>query len=177
MSVPLDDSLDGVIGAELASDVSPGVTYRISHRVGEGAMSVAFYATREAPDGSCPVVIKMMRPGFVQSLGSTAALIVRKEAIALGRLNERVPPTPFVVRFIDTGSFPHIRAGKPADLPWLALEYVHGGAEGTTLTQRVEHSIRATGHAFDPARAAQAISSLASGLGAVHRGGVIHRAL
>ncbi len=177
MSVPLDDSLDGVIGAELASDVSPDVTYRVSHRVGEGAMSVAFYATREAPDGSCPVVIKMMRPGFVQSLGSTAALIVRKEAIALGRLNERVPPTPFVVRFIDTGYFPQVFAGKTANLPWLALEYVHGGAEGTTLTQRVEHSIRATGHAFDPTRAAQAISSLASGLVAVHEVGVIHRDL
>lgn len=173
----LDDGLEGLTGTEILSEVAPGVRYRIGHRVGEGAMSVAFYATREGDLGSCPVVVKVLRPAFVESLGPTAGLIVRKEAIALGRLNERVPPTPFVVRFIDTGALPTERTGRRVELPWLAVEYVHGGPEGTTLNDRVLHSVRVTGHAFDPARAANAIAALASGIVAVHEVGVIHRDL
>src|SRR6185312_14965767 len=97
---------------------------------GEGGMSVVFYALRVSPQGEVPVVIKALKPTFVARQGPTAALIVKKEAIALGRLNERVPPTPFVVRYIDTGTFPVPYRDAQVDVPWVAVEYVHGGAEG-----------------------------------------------
>jgi serine/threonine protein kinase len=176
-AAPDDDALDGLIGAVVPSEVVAGVGYRIVWRVGEGAMSVVFYAIRITPQGEAPVVVKVLRPSFVQRAGPTAALIIKKESIALGRLNERVPPTPFVVRFIDTGTYGVTIRDRRVDLPWVVVEYVHGGAEGTTLSERVEHSIRATASGFDPTRAAHAVECLASGLVAVHEVGVIHRDL
>ncbi|MFO0755832.1 MAG: protein kinase [Byssovorax sp.] len=178
LSVPFeDDALDGLIGAQISSEVLPGVAYRLSFRIGEGGMSVVFYALRVTAEGEVPVVVKVLKPSCVFKAGPTAALIIKKEAIALSRLNERVPPTPFVVRYIDTGTFPLTVGNKTIDAPWVVVEYVHGGAEGTTLSERVEHSVRATGAAFDPARAALAIECLSSGLVAVHEVGVIHRDL
>jgi serine/threonine protein kinase len=175
--VPDDDALENLIGAIVPSEVLPGVGYRIVWRVGEGAMSVVFYAIRMTPQGEGPVVVKVLRPSFVQRAGPTAALIIKKESIALGRLNERVPPTPFVVRFIDTGTFGVTIGARRVDLPWVVVEYVHGGAEGTTLSERVEHSLRVTGAGFDPTRAAHLVECLSSGLVAVHEVGVIHRDL
>lgn len=174
-----DDALDALLDTAVPSEVIEAVSYRIVWRVGEGGMSVVFYALRVTPEGETPVVVKLLRPSFVRKAGPAAALTIKKEAIALGRLNERVPPTPFVVRFIDTGTLPVVLGGthEQVDLPWVVVEYVHGGAEGTTLSQRVEHSVRTTGSAFDPARAAHAVECLTSGLGAVHEVGVIHRDL
>jgi eukaryotic-like serine/threonine-protein kinase len=172
-----DDPIEALIGREVPSEVVPGVVYRLVWGLGQGGMSVVYYALRVSAEGEVPVVIKMLKPSFVVRAGPTAALIVKKEAIALGRLNERVPPTPFVVRFIDTGLFPIKLGGSNVEVPWVAVEYVHGGAEGTTLSERVDHSLEATGSAFDPARAAHAIECLTSGLAAVHEVGVIHRDL
>jgi len=172
-----DDSLEGLLGAVIPSEVTPGAGYRLVWRLGEGAMSVVFFAMRVSGDGELPVVLKVLRPSFVTSAGEAAALAMKKEAIALGRLNERVPPTPFVVRFIDTGTFAVQASKAVVALPWVVVEYVHGGAEGTTLSERVDHSLRATGAAFDPARAAHAIECLGAGLSAVHEVGVIHRDL
>lgn len=178
LSVPFeDDALEGLLDALIPSEVVPGVAYRLVWRIGEGGMSVVFYALRITADGEVPVVVKVLKPSCVFRAGPTAALIVKKEAIALGRLNERVPPTPFVIRYIDTGTFPLAVGDQQIDAPWVVVEYVHGGAEGTTLSERVEHSVRTTGSAFDPARAAHAIECLASGLVAVHEVGVIHRDL
>ncbi|MEO6601582.1 MAG: serine/threonine-protein kinase, partial [Polyangiaceae bacterium] len=61
--------------------------------------------------------------------------------------------------------------------PWLAVEYVHGGVEGTTLEDRVKGSIERTGVGFDSARAAHALKCLAAGLHAIHGVGVVHRDL
>ena len=174
---PEEASLEALIGMAVPSEVTPGVSYRIVWELGQGGMSVVFYALRLTPEGEIPVVMKMLKPGFVARAGPTAALIVKKEAIALGRLNERVPPTPFVVRFIDTGTFPVAHRGATVDVPWVVVEYVHGGREGTTLSERVDHSLQSTGAAFDPTRAAHAIECLTSGLVAVHEVGVIHRDL
>src|SRR3954468_17235022 len=105
--VPLDDdSLDALLEGRVPSEVVDGVSYRVVWRVGEGGMSVVFYALRITSEGERPVVIKILRPSFVRRAGPTAALTIKKEAIPLGRLNERVPPTRFVVRFIDTGTLP-----------------------------------------------------------------------
>ena len=172
-----DDALRDLLGAEVLSEVAPGVRYRLLSRIGQGAMGVAFYAVRISAEGSTPVVMKVLRPWFVHQAGPAAALIVQKEAVALGRLNERVPPTPFVVRLIDTGTTGITHGTGRLDLPWVVVEYVHGGAEGTTLSDRVEHSIRTTGSAFDSARAAHCTECLTQGLLAVHEVGVIHRDL
>src|SRR4029077_10714261 len=79
--------------------------------------------------------------------------------------------------FIDTGTFPAAHRGATVAVPWVVVEYVHGGSEGATLSERVDHSLQSTGSAFDPARAAHGIECLTSGLVAVHEVGVIHRDL
>jgi len=163
-------------GLEIQSETA-NATYRLLHRVGEGGMGVAFYALRIAPDGECPVVVKILRPEFVRQWGDTAKLIVQKEAVALGRLNERVPSTPFVVRFIDTGALSHRDALGAVDLPYIVVEYVHGGRDGTTLTERVRHCVKRKGVAFDAVRVGRLIEALGQGLVAVHDVGVIHRDL
>src|SRR5215475_10374591 len=110
-------------------------------------MGIAFYAVREGAEGVTPAVLKVVKPDIVGTAGPTAMLMIQKEAIALGRLNERVPPTPFVVRFMDTGTVTPRNLG--VELPWIAIEYVHGGVEGPTLEERVRYSVRNTRYAFD----------------------------
>ncbi len=159
----------------MPSEVDPNVRYRLERRIGEGAMAFAFFALREAPDGIAPVVVKITRPTFLAAAADAAELVVRKEAVALGRLNERVPPTPFVVRLVEAGRV-LLSTDAPA-LPWLAVEYVHGGTEGTTLRERVAFSVEATGYAFSPSRTAHALRCLSLGMEAMHDVGVIHRDL
>lgn len=175
MKLSGDDYLTEMVGGDIVSERSPGVRYRVSRLVGAGGMAVAFFALRFAPDGECASVLKVVRPDFVRSFGATAALTVQKEAVALGRLNEHVPPSPFVVRLLDTGCCELSVSGQVLELPWIALEYVHGGAAGTTLDERVAHSIRNSGSAFDVQRATVALRCLVGGLSAVHTAGVIHR--
>lgn len=172
-----DENLQGLVGASISSDLSQGTTFRPEQMLGKGGAAIAFLAKRRSNDGEVPVVLKILRPAFVKKLGPTAHLLIRKEAVALGRLNERTPPTPFVIRLIDTGSVRVMRADSPLDLPWVAVEYVHGGVLGTTLAQRVRRSLRDTGFAFDAVRAANAIDCVANGLAAVHEVNVIHRDL
>src|SRR5687768_14631604 len=94
LPAPGDEDLEVLIGSELPSDTTAKCVYRILSRVGEGAMGIAFYAMRISAEGECGVVVKILRPWFVQQWGKTAELIVQKEAVALGRLNERVRPPP-----------------------------------------------------------------------------------
>lgn len=169
------DGMEALRGTQVPSSLARGVVYRIDRPLGVGGMSVALFALRVAPEGQTPVVFKILKPSFVAEAGPTASMIVQKEAVALGRLNERVPATPFVVRLIDTGSLRARVRRRDLDIPWLALEYVHGGAEGTTLTERVAYAISSTGHAFDLPRAALAIDCLTKGMHAVHEVGVVHR--
>jgi serine/threonine protein kinase len=60
-------------------------------------------------------------------------------------------------------------------VPWLAIEYVSGGIDGTTLLERVQRSVVLSGYAFDRARAARALKHITTGLDEVHAVGVIHR--
>lgn len=170
-----DDLLRSLVRADVPSEVSADVVYTFEQQLGKGGMSVAFLATRRAPDGDTRVVVKVLRPQIVRKLGDSVTHLIRKEAVALGRLNERTPPTPFVVRLVDTGELPVLWAETPLSLPWIALEYVHGGPLGTTLLQRVKQSLQQAGHAFDARRAALALDNIANGLAEVHEVGVIHR--
>lgn len=166
---------DVFLGQVLESALQPGVSYRLERRLGEGATAVAYLAKRQGLGGESPTVIKIIQPHVAKDSGERALTIIKKEAVALGRLNERMPPTPFVVRLLDTGSFVFRASSKSLDLPWIALEYVHGGLEGTTLFERVRYSVKETGFAFDPARAARVVQALAKGMDEIHAVGVVHR--
>jgi len=173
--VEVDDDLTALARADLSSDTDAAASFRLGEQLGTGGMAVAFYAMRMTPASKTPAVVKITRPSIVRGSSETAMLIVRKEAVALGRLNERVPPTPYVVRFLDTGMVRVAFEGTSLELPWIALEYVRGGSEGTTLRARVESCVRRTSFAFDAARAAHVIRAVSLGLSAVHEVGVIHR--
>jgi serine/threonine protein kinase len=166
-----DQSLTTLRGAELASSLSPDVSYQLEQALGAGSMAVAFRAIRRAPDGQSFAVVKIIHPDMLMDASDIALLTIRKESVALGRLNEQVPPTPFVVRLLETNEITVRYRGSTMDLPWLAMEYVHGG----TLEERILDSVNRTGYAFDPERAAICVEALASGISAVHDVGVIHR--
>jgi len=174
-AIAVDDALEALIGSDFASELQPAVSYRAGRRIGEGGMAVAFHAIRIAPGTQTPTVLKVLRPPIVRGSATAARLIIQKEAVALGRLNEQVPPNPYVVRLVDVGALQARYEGRPLELPWIALEYVRGGPEGTTLRARVESCIRVTGHAFDAWRSAHAIDAVTRGLHAVHSVAVIHR--
>jgi serine/threonine protein kinase len=172
-----DKPRDLFVGQVLESAYQPGVSYRLDKKLGEGGTAAAYLAIRASAVGESQVVIKLILPQIVADSDERALIIITKEAVALGRLNERVPPTPFVVRLLDTGTVPFRSHGRVLQLPFIALEYVHGGLEGTTLEERVEYSLKATGFSFDPQRAARVIQSMAKGLDEIHAVGVVHRDL
>lgn len=164
------------VGAVIRSSFLP-VSYRVDRLLGEGGTAAACLVTRSAPDGESRAVVKVILPRMVARSEDMASTLVRKEAVALGRLNERVPPTPFVVRLLEAGTAEVEHLNRQVTLPWLALEYVHGGVLGTTLEERVEHSVRETGYAFGAERAARVVAHMASGLSEVHAVSVVHRDL
>lgn len=166
-----DDLLRGFVGSSVPSSVYPGVSYALSRSLGAGSMAIAFLAERRSSTGTGVAVLKITRPEFVRQHAETAQLTIQKESVALGRLNERVPPTPFVVRFIENGDTDVQYGQHRLSLPWIAMEYVHGD----TLEDRIQRSVQELGSAFDPERAAFAVESIASGLDAVHSVNVIHR--
>jgi len=158
-------------GRVIRSERQAGVYYEIDRCVGEGGTGAAYFALRKSAQGAVPVVVKVMH---AQEGAASAEILAIKEAVALGRLNEQLPPCPFVVRLIDTGT---ARLGTTSPTPWLAIEYVHGGVEGTTLEDRVSYSLHRTGFGFDPTRAAHLVRCLSTGLAAIHDVSVLHRDL
>ena len=168
---------DPLMAEPIQSQLQPNIAYRLKRLLAVGGTARAYYALRQGPDGEAPVVMKVILPNVVRDGGDTALLVIRKEAVALGRLNERIPPSPYVVRLVDTGALDWIYDGPPMSLPWLAVEYVDGGAEGTALDERVAYSMRLSGFAFDPERAARATFAIAQGLEEIHAVGVVHRDL
>jgi eukaryotic-like serine/threonine-protein kinase len=173
----LESELAFVSGRPIVSELHPDVSYRIERMIGKGGFGFACLAIRQGPDGCSPVVLKIIRPRVVAEAGDMALRVIKKEAVALGRLNERVPPTPFVVRLLDTGSLSVLDEGRPLEVPWIAIEYVHGGALGETLQRRVRYALEHTGFAFEPERASRVLDHLTRGIEEIHAAEVIHRDL
>jgi serine/threonine protein kinase len=172
MTEPIEPEAAGYLGTVLWDDAHT-VAYRLESFLGGGGMSLTYLATRRSSDSEGRAVVKLMRPSFLRSASHAATLAMRKEGEALRRLNARTPPNPFIVRLIDVSA---LRVGA-VEVPWLALEYVHGGPEGTTLGDRVACAIQETGCAFDPARVARVMEQLRSALADVHAAGIVHRDL
>jgi serine/threonine protein kinase len=166
---------DPFIGTTVQSELRPGVVYRIERRIGDGGTAIAYFSSRFGPEGTSPAVLKIIQPAIIVKAGNLAEMVIKKESVALGRINERVPPCPSVVRLLDSGSLEYGGRGASMRLPWLALEYVHGGPEGVTLEDRVQHAVRETGYAFAPERALLLLEQFADGLTEIHAAGVIHR--
>ena len=153
--------------------------------LGVGGMSTVFRGeldpARRSADLSamCPkrLAIKLMKPSTLHELemaGLTQEVSFEREAVSLGRIMERRPPTEFVVGFYGRG-YADVAVGARAAvrLPWLALELVDGGAEGTALTDRVGRAREG----FDPVRALRLARGICEGVRALHEEGIIHRDL
>ncbi len=164
-------------GAHIPSQQLPGVRFALERQLGRGGTATAYFGVRISPEGHAPVVVKIVHPELVVKAGTTASIVARKEFEALARVSGRIPPNPFVIRLYDAGSLAYRSAGAVLELPWLALEYVHGGVEGTTLEDRIDYAVRVTGTAFDCVRVARVVEHVCSGLDEVHAVGVIHRDL
>jgi serine/threonine protein kinase len=174
----VDDELRGLVGRTVDAPPSwtgAGSRFRIDRPLGEGGTGVAFFATRIAAEGESPHVVKVFRPSLLLKSPEIAEVSRRKEHAAMRRLNERVPPSPYIVRMTDVGELFVEYKSQELSLPWIASEFVNGGPEGTTLTERIARSVEATGVGFDPERALRCLRCVVEGLSAVHEMGVIHR--
>jgi eukaryotic-like serine/threonine-protein kinase len=169
--------------------------------IGAGGMSTVFLAEvdpavrSEALSPLTPrtVAIKFLQIAtqdeFHRQNLDPADVFVR-ETVALGRMMERKPPTEFVVGYYGCGhadvevniaavtaspqrdAVKEKRAGEVRRLPWIAIEFVDGGPEGVTLSQRV---YRATGEGVDPIRALRLLRGIIEGVIALHAEGILHR--
>ncbi len=173
----LESEIASLHEADIPSQSQPGVHYRLERVIGRGGFAIACLSTCLTEHSAAAVVLKVWRPGLVAGAKEMASRALRKEAVALGRLNERIPPSPFVVRLLDTGSVLVSHEGRDVEVPWLAIEYVHGGVEGETLHRRVGYALAETSHGFDVQRAVRVVQHLAGGLEEIHAAGVIHRDL
>ncbi len=174
MLIPIET--DALLGKAVRSDRGTA-EYLFESKLGVGGTAAAYLAQRISEGGRSPAVVKVILPEIVDRQGATAAAVFLKEVVALGRLNERTPPSPFVVRLLDVGRALVPWRNRSLEVPWLALEYVSGGVEGTTLRERVRRSVELTGYAFDRERAARALRHVTEGQEEVHAVDVIHRDL
>ncbi len=179
------DLRDLAKGTPVLTDAGGSLTgARLTHVLGVGGMSTVFLAEVEAARFSealsphCPgrIAVKIMKPAMVTDLaqeGILAGQLAQREAMALGRIMARVPPTEFVVGFYGASEAPVDVRGRQVRLPWLALEYVDGGPEGSSLADRVNRAPEGT----DPIRALRLCRGIVEGVLALHEEGIIHRDL
>jgi hypothetical protein len=169
---------------EASSGRSTGA--RLVKCIGVGGMSTVFLAEIEPQSRGidlsplCPrrIAVKFLQISTqeqFQRYNLDPSQVFIRETVALGRMMERKPPTEFVVGFFGCGHA-DVEVGYRSTqrLPWLAIEYVDGGSEGVTLTQRV---VRARGEGVDPIRALRLVRGLIEGVRALHAEGILHRDL
>jgi serine/threonine protein kinase len=152
--------------------------------LGAGGMSSVFMAevNPERRAGSTllgypgRVAIKIVKPSSVVALsqeGINARSFVGREATVLARIMARTPPTDVVVGFHGGGEVQINLDGKVHELPWLALEYVDGGPDGSTLAERIARAPEGC----DPVRVHRLARRIAEGVTILHEEGVVHRDL
>ena len=166
------------------SEIGARTGMRLIRRLGIGGMATVFVADRDpsftssilAPMTPQRLAVKIMQPSTVRQLaklGADPISTFKKEVIALGKLSELSPPTPFVVAFYGCGLCEvEVRDGRYS-LPWLAIEHVDGGTAGTSLTERVEQ----TRGGVDPVRVLRLVRGIGEGVRAIHQARIIHRDL
>jgi serine/threonine protein kinase len=166
------------------SDKGIATGARIVRLLGTGGMSTVYMAevdsARRASPLSplCPgrIAVKFLKPSIIHELeqeGRSATLLAEREATALSRVMEHRPPTEFVVGFYGHGEAPVEIGGRSRKVPWLALEYIDGGPDGTILTDRIARISEGT----DPIRALRLARGLVEGVAALHEEGIVHRDL
>ncbi len=165
-------------GQQIPSSLQPGVVYHLRGLLGEGGMGSVYFALRTTAAGSSAAALKIVNPDVVLASGTEAILGFRKEAVALGRLNEQVPPTPYVVRLLDTGQVRTSFQQQSVELPWIAL--------GARARRRRRHDLAGARELLPRSSRARLLARTGhervrvytgAGLEAVHREGVIHRDL
>jgi eukaryotic-like serine/threonine-protein kinase len=168
---------------EALSGAPTGV--RLMGYLGGGGMSAVFHAERDldvhsrdlSPATPRRIAIKIMRPDVAHELASAQIDPLRllvKEAVALGRVMERKPPTEFVVGFFGCGRASVSIAGDPPRLlPWLAIEWVDGGSAGTSLSDRVTRAV----DGVDPIRTMRLVRGIVEGVRVLHAEQIVHRDL
>ena len=161
---------------------------RLIRSLGVGGMSSVFLARIDSPrrgdvESSADLAaarypdrmaVKIVKPAVVDDLaqeGIDARALADREATVLGRLMARQPPTDVIVGFYGRGDVLVELNGRVIELPWLALELVDGGPDGSSLAQRIA---RAPG-GCDPVRVHRFARRIAEGVSILHAEGVIHR--
>lgn len=150
--------------------------------LGVGGMSSVFLAALDlasrAPilSSRCPsrIAIKITKPSTKQQLsriGLDPLAIYVREAAALGRVMARNPPTEFIVQYFGSGTVAVSLQGDLHILPWLAIEWIDGGDEGVTLTQRIQK----IAGGVDPIRALHLATGILEGARILHEEGILHR--
>ena len=162
-----------------------GDRWLVEGLLGVGGMGVVLGAT-DGPDGA-PVVAKVIAPQLAPAQWAAFVKASRREALALRRLSDRRPPSPYIVRFFDEGEVEvHVHAkartgefeqDEVIPVRYLILEYVDGGPHGTTLHDRIHRSLKDTGKGFTPARARRLLRHIARALIDIHAERLIHRDL
>jgi eukaryotic-like serine/threonine-protein kinase len=156
---------------------------RLVRLLGVGGMSSVFLAkvdlqhrTQGAPRYPERMAVKIIKPAVAVDLaqeGIDARKLAEREATVLHRLMAHRPPTDAIVAFHGQGDVLIEVNGRGIELPWLALELVDGGPDGTSLAQRVA---RAPG-GCDPVRVHRLTRRISEGVSILHAEGVIHRDL
>jgi serine/threonine protein kinase len=150
--------------------------YRLERLVGRGALFVTFRATRIDAAGAVPHAVKVFRPSLLRAWPAGARVLSREQRRVLSIMNERVPPSPHVVRLFDIAE---LDVGNDR-VPFFALEWIEddfSGANSPSLFERVRTSVATHGVALDPLSSFRAIEGIARGLDWVHRHGLLHRGL
>jgi len=168
----------GALAPTLIPATIRGARYRLERLVGRGGLFVTFRATRIDDQGAVPHAVKILRPSLARAWPAGARLLSREQARVLAILNERVPPSPHVVRLLEIGEVAEDRArGVDEAVPYLAFEWIEGDDGAPSLLARVRERVTSTGAALSPRDAIRVLEGVARGLDWVHQHGLLHRGL
>lgn len=158
---------------------------RLVHWLGSGGMSSVFLAEYDRSVRSknlteampTRLAVKFLKPEIQHAasrLNIEPPTFFLREVLALSRMRQRQPRTPYVIDFYGCGHSAVQVRDQVLTLPWLAIEYVESEALGGTLTSRVD---RSSPEGVDPVRALRLARGIFDGVRALHEERIIHRDL